>query len=37
MADSEIMFDYVTWTPLELTQHPVGAAKLAARRITGSV
>lgn len=24
MADPEIVFDYATWTPLELTQHPVG-------------
>jgi hypothetical protein len=24
MADPEIVFDYATWTPLELTQHPMG-------------
>lgn len=24
MSDPEIVFDYATWTPLELTQHPVG-------------
>lgn len=24
MADPEIVFDYATWIPLELTQHPVG-------------
>ena len=24
MADPEIVFDYATWNPLELTQHPVG-------------
>ncbi len=24
MAGPEIVFDYATWTPLELTQHPMG-------------
>jgi hypothetical protein len=24
MVDPEIVFDYATWTPLELTQHPMG-------------
>lgn len=24
MADPEIVFDYATWAPLELTQHPMG-------------
>lgn len=24
MADPEIVFDYETWSPVEITQHPVG-------------